>query len=249
MRHVRQILSAGPFKRRLRAIAILLACFATLSWTSAVEAARGQSEPPPEALVVVSESVVVDAATEQVTFTMEFNRPPDFSTVDEYGRRADSFQYYILGDSSLPYPENYDAIIRGDELDLRRGVLPIRSATPADPDPVSGGWGAVRAEVPYVLDGTVLTFSASLGAISEHSPGGHFSYELLIVHYGSGTQFLQKDSVVIPVLPTAIHDCIDGGWHRFGFRNQGDCVSFVATRGKNLPNQRSSVGADARPGL
>lgn len=217
-------------------IAALLACFATLGVTIAVETAPGQSDSPPEALVVLSESVVVDAAIEQVTFTLEFNRPPDFATMDEFGRRADSFQYYIVGDSGLPYPENYDAIIRGDELDIGGGVLPIRSATPTDPDPASGGWGAVRAEVPYRLDGAVLTFSASLDTISDHSSDGHFSYELLTVRYGATAQFFQKESVVTRLLPTAKSDCRDGGWRRFGFRNQGDCVSFVATRGTNSPN-------------
>ena len=29
-------------------------------------------------------------------------------------------------------------------------------------------------------------------------------------------------------------DCKNGGWRTYGiFKNQGDCVSFVATQGKN----------------
>jgi hypothetical protein len=38
-------------------------------------------------------------------------------------------------------------------------------------------------------------------------------------------------------LPTSRDQCKDGGWKNFGttFKNQGDCVSFVATGGKNLP--------------
>lgn len=234
MRYARHTSSASRTLRLVHCVqrvATLLACFATATVAVAVESAEAQSDPAPEALVVLSESVVVDAATDEVTFTMEFNRPPDFSTVDEYGRRADSFQYYILGDSSLPYPEHYDAIIRGDELDRGRGVLPIRAAAPTDPTPGSGGWGPVRAEIPFTLDGAVLTFSASLATVSAHSAHGHFSYELLIVQFGSGTQFFQKESVVIPVLPTERRDCMDGGWRRFEFRNQGECVSFVAAQG------------------
>jgi probable HAF family extracellular repeat protein len=35
-------------------------------------------------------------------------------------------------------------------------------------------------------------------------------------------------------LPSTADDCKDGGWQAFGlFANQGDCVSFVATRGRN----------------
>ena len=37
-------------------------------------------------------------------------------------------------------------------------------------------------------------------------------------------------------LPTAKDHCKHGGWQSFGvFKNQGDCVSFVATKGKNPP--------------
>lgn len=37
-------------------------------------------------------------------------------------------------------------------------------------------------------------------------------------------------------LLTSKDQCKDGGWRSFGvFKNQGDCVSYVATRGKNLP--------------
>jgi hypothetical protein len=39
-----------------------------------------------------------------------------------------------------------------------------------------------------------------------------------------------------PSLPTSKDQCKHGGWRDFGvFKNQGDCVSFVATKGKNPP--------------
>jgi hypothetical protein len=39
-----------------------------------------------------------------------------------------------------------------------------------------------------------------------------------------------------PALPTRKDQCKNGGWRTFGvFKNQGDCVSFVATKGKNQP--------------
>ena len=38
------------------------------------------------------------------------------------------------------------------------------------------------------------------------------------------------------LLPTSADDCKDEGWQAFGiFKNQGDCVSFVATHAKNTP--------------
>jgi hypothetical protein len=39
-----------------------------------------------------------------------------------------------------------------------------------------------------------------------------------------------------PPLPTSKDQCKNGGWKTYGvFRNEGDCVSFVATGGKNPP--------------
>jgi hypothetical protein len=39
-----------------------------------------------------------------------------------------------------------------------------------------------------------------------------------------------------PPLPTSKDECKNGGWRSFGvFKYQGDCVSFVATGGKNPP--------------
>ena len=35
---------------------------------------------------------------------------------------------------------------------------------------------------------------------------------------------------------TSKAQCRDGGWQSFGFKNQGDCVSFVASGGKNPPS-------------
>jgi hypothetical protein len=41
---------------------------------------------------------------------------------------------------------------------------------------------------------------------------------------------------VTPPAPTSNSQCKKGGWRDFEvFKNQGDCVSFVATKGKNPP--------------
>jgi hypothetical protein len=41
-----------------------------------------------------------------------------------------------------------------------------------------------------------------------------------------------------PAPPTNVDQCKDGGWRNYGtvFKNQGDCVSFVSTGGKNSPS-------------
>jgi hypothetical protein len=54
--------------------------------------------PAEAALLVLSQSAEVNLANNSVLFQIEFNRAPDFFTTDEYGRQADSFQYYVDAD-------------------------------------------------------------------------------------------------------------------------------------------------------
>ena len=38
------------------------------------------------------------------------------------------------------------------------------------------------------------------------------------------------------IFPATKDECKTGGWERFGiYKNQGDCVSYVATQGENQP--------------
>lgn len=34
-----------------------------------------------------------------------------------------------------------------------------------------------------------------------------------------------------PAMPVSFEDCADGGWQAYGFKNQGECVSYVASQG------------------
>jgi hypothetical protein len=149
-------------------------------------------------LHVISESAVYCTMTGMVDFTLRFDHRPNVRSVDEYRRRQDSFQYYIVGDNTQPYPQNYDAIIRGDELMLSgsKGLLPIRQIGPAESDPASGGWGPIRAIVPVRLRGSVLTFSAPLSALSDHTTDGRFTYELQTVNFGATVDFITNESAV-----------------------------------------------------
>ncbi len=54
----------------------------------------------------------------------------------------------------------------------------------------------------------------------------------------SGVQF----GLAVPVADA--DDCKKGGWQDFGvFKNQGDCVSYVATGGRNLPARSTTTTA------
>ncbi len=55
-----------------------------------------------------------------------------------------------------------------------------------------------------------------------------------LTNFGCGGVLI--DNVSVEPLPTTEDQCKTGGWQSYGvFKNQGDCISFVATGGKNPP--------------
>jgi Protein of unknown function (DUF642) len=55
-----------------------------------------------------------------------------------------------------------------------------------------------------------------------------------LTNFGCGGILI--DNVSVEPLPTTKSECENDGWQSSGvFKNQGDCVSFVATQGKNEP--------------
>jgi hypothetical protein len=93
----------------------------------------------------------------------------------------------------------------------------------------------------------VLSFPLNVAGIAAISAarGGFFSIggALAVSDNGflfgfSGTGGTQELVVDCGSLPTTTAQCKNGGWRTFGvFKNQGDCVSFVATGGKNPPSE------------
>ena len=74
-------------------------------------------------------------------------------------------------------------------------------------------------------------FSIGGRASVEENPGDNFVYG-----FSSGTPGSTQQLVVTCLLPQTKAECKNNGWRGAGvFKNEGDCVSFVATRGKNPP--------------
>ena len=163
--------------------------------------------PAPADFMSLSESAVYNPATQQVLFTLQFNQPPDFVTTDALGRQANSFQFLIVGNPSLPRPTNFDSILRGEEIHLAPGMVRIRVPGSADPvsshadpapDPASAGWGAIRGTVPYTLSGDILSFSVPLNLISDRNKDGHFTYRLETYRFGRLTGSITHQSTIVP---------------------------------------------------
>jgi hypothetical protein len=124
----------------------------------------------------------------QIRFEVPFDHFPDFLTVDQTGRAKDSFQYYIAYDPTQQADSSTveGAIVRGEEIHVAT-ALRIRNALPSSTDPTSGGWGTVRATVPFEMtfnqDGSaVLSLVASW---SDLGISGPFAWVLGTFHFGS----------------------------------------------------------------
>jgi hypothetical protein len=129
-----------------------------------------------------------------IRFEVPFDHIPDFLTVDQAGRTEDSFQYYIAYDPTQRADSGTveGAVVRGDEIHVA-GALRIRNALPSSTDPTSGGWGTVRATVPFEMrfnrDGSaVLSFVASW---SDLGISGSFAWVLDTFHFGAAVRSLK----------------------------------------------------------
>lgn len=122
-------------------------------------------------------------------FELSFNGTPDFLSVDEFGRQANEFQYYISNDQhQSQVPEvpgsGLDVLIRGGEI-ARTGMLVVRLANGENGGPDSGGWGREVGRVPFVLNGKKLKFTVPWAVLGETD--GHFSYGLLLLEHGASS--------------------------------------------------------------
>ncbi len=157
---------------------------------------------------MISQKVQVDQSDQQVHFTLVFDHTPDFQTFDSFGRPEDSFQYEIIPNtgkqfSSLSFGD-IRTVIRGDEIGSGN-VLPIRNGLQngSDPSFASGGWGFIRATVPFQLQGDQLSFGASFNQLD--TPSGLFSYRVFTTNFGSTVSITESVSVPTPpVLPISL---------------------------------------------
>ena len=104
----------------------------------------------------------------------------------------------------------------------------------------SGGGGLDGTPVTFTLGSQSCTGTTSFGAasctITLAQPVG--AYTLGISSPGDISVYPSTASASFSITgPTSTDQCKNGGWQTFGiFKNPGDCVSYVATGGKNPPN-------------
>jgi hypothetical protein len=111
-------------------------------------------------------------------------------------------------------------------IDISLSGLPPNTSLLATLEfPDGGGIGPAG---PFTAD---ANGNFSLGPFGSEVPGTF----TVTVDWASGT--LTESLEVNCAVPATTAECKNGGWRNFpGFENQGDCVSFVATGGKNPPS-------------
>jgi hypothetical protein len=70
------------------------------------------------------------------------------------------------------------------------------------------------------------------------SVGGSVAEDGFFIFGAGGAAGTQQLVLTCVAAPATKNECKNGGWKNFpdlGFKNQGDCVSYVATHGKNPP--------------
>jgi hypothetical protein len=174
-----------------RSQVVRAAACAALMWL--VPAARA-------GLRIVSHSVDVSLPRQEATFTLAFDHAPMLGERDALGRPLESFQYEIAPDcpniDECPFTD-IRAVVRGDEVTPNH-LLPIRDGieTASDPSPASGGWGYVRGDVPFQLNGSVLSFSAPLSMLG--NPDGQFAYRVFTTASGETTSLVTGQFAPLP---------------------------------------------------
>lgn len=126
---------------------------------------------------------------------------------------------------------------------LRAGAEPY-SLVPSD---ILGTVFQTQEGDPPVLAPTRITFD--LSAFAGTTVRLRFAEVDNLFYFQASVDNVAIQSVRL--LPTSKDQCMKGGWKTFGsvFKNQGDCVSFVATKGSNAPvggGGGSSVSASVK---
>ena len=177
--------------RRSTYLPAVLAAGVGALWTPAL--VRGVTED----FQIIHQAVDVNNAAQTATFTLTFNRAPDFSATPGDGQN-EAFQYEIDGDAdafdtSLSF-DDIDAIVRGAEI-YKGESLPVRERD-GDGGPDAGGWGPVRALLPFELDEQTLTFTTGLMTIGDDD--GRFRYRLISIEGGALTGEIQAAMIPLP---------------------------------------------------
>jgi hypothetical protein len=152
---------------------------------------------------LVDQSVEVNRTDGIATFSLTFDQHPSFVAIDSGQLKA--FQYEIdvnSEDATKPIGfDQIDTIIRGAEIWEGQGI-PVRERD-GNGGAHAGGWGPVRAMLPFNVDDNTntLTFSTPLSTLGDTD--GKFRYRLFTTDNGGLTTDIQAAAIPLPLAAPA----------------------------------------------
>lgn len=119
-------------------------------------------------------------------------------------------------------------------------VYPTTTTVTFGPGPFIANGSAFTATATVFVGSVVQTGAVTTIAYSGDCVNPGTTCTATATYLGDAThlpsQGVATITIVPPPFPTSADQCKKGGWITYGiFKNQGDCVSFVATKGKNPP--------------
>lgn len=193
-------------------------------------------------VAALSMAAAASAATPP-SLTGETFSPGGATTGDVCNPGGGSATIVGSGTASGPYNGTYTETLTftyaGDTMTSGSGTFTVTT-----PDStVTGTEQVTVGSELFCLDGGGFTskFETSYSATITTSTGGFHDEGtwggFVTSAFGFGGVFTSTlPNGPIPLLPTSKDQCKNGGWQSFGvFKNQGDCVSSVATGGRNQP--------------
>ena len=157
-----------------------------------------------------------------------------------------SFNFSVSGTAAGPFPGTFTesgsfTTVRSGFLSDFSSVFTITSTsgTVTGSKRLTGDIGTASCTA---FSGAVLvsttnlatTYAATINGAQRTTGTATVSIEGLL---GVGAPIFSESFASTGVVElTSKQQCRDRGWQSFGFKNQGDCVSFVATGGKNPPS-------------
>lgn len=144
------------------------------------------AQPPETPSLILNASLA--RSGQDLLFSLTLTHAINFSTVDSFGRPAESFQWFLAGRNALR-PMNSSEVLyvmRGDELHMD-GEVTVCTAHPFGSG-CPGGWGLELADTQMSWNSAtrVFTFRVPLALLD----GSNYSYDVISLEYGAESDWL-----------------------------------------------------------
>ena len=190
----------------------------------------------------VAEKTLEIPASDLQSVQYDFQAQVDGKTAQQAANQTYLNVYVLLADRGTSWFDcRYDFIADSAST---AGFVTAGFDVTDTPDSMDFRNEACTATIAELPEGaTIWFFSLNLGDTSGNDAGIGAYFDNVVVATSAETTAYDFEPVV--TAPTSKDDCKKGGWQSFddpAFRNQGECVSFVATNGGNPPAAHGATG-------